>query len=38
MSTKDPYVYEGSTVLINKLGIRDSETLDKADRLETVNY
>ena len=28
---KDPYVYEGTNVLINKLNIRDSETLDKAE-------
>ena len=28
---KDPYVYEGTDVLINKLNIRDSEKLDKAE-------
>lgn len=28
---KDPYVYEGTDVLINKLGIKDSATLDKAE-------
>ena len=28
---KDPYVYEGTNVLINKLNIRDSEKLDKAN-------
>lgn len=27
---KDPYVYEGTDVLINKLNIRDSEKLDRA--------
>lgn len=28
---KDPYVYEGTDVLINKLGIKDNATLDKAE-------
>ena len=28
---KDPYVYEGTAVLINKLNIRDSDKLDKAE-------
>lgn len=28
---KDPYVYEGTDVLINKLGIRDSGKLEKAE-------
>lgn len=31
MITKDPYVYEGTDVLINKLNIRDSSKLDKAE-------
>lgn len=26
---KDPYVYEGTNILINKLGIKDEKTLDK---------
>ena len=26
---KDPYVYEGTNILINKLGIKDGKTLDK---------
>ena len=28
---KDPYIYEGTDVLINKLGIKDNATLDKAE-------
>lgn len=28
---KDPYVYEGTSVLINNLNIKDSDTLDKAE-------
>jgi len=28
---KDPYVYEGTDVLINKLGIKDQELLDQAE-------
>jgi cell filamentation protein len=28
---KDPYVYEGTDILVNKLNIRDSEKLDKAE-------
>jgi len=28
---KDPYVYEGTDVLINKLNIRDPEKLEKAE-------
>lgn len=31
MSTKDPYVYEGTDILINKLDIRDSSKLEKAE-------
>lgn len=31
MIAKDPYVYEGTDVLINKLNIRDSGKLDKAE-------
>ena len=30
---KDPYVYEGISVLVNKLGIRDSEILGKAEKV-----
>ena len=28
---QDPYVYEGTDVLINKLDIRDADTLEKAE-------
>ena len=28
---KDPYVYQGTNVLINKLNIKDGDTLDKAE-------
>ena len=31
MSVKDPYVYEGTSVLVNRLGIRDSDRLDKVE-------
>lgn len=31
MSAKDPYVYEGTSVLVNRLGIRDSDRLDKVE-------
>ena len=28
---RDPYLYEGSSVLINKLGIKNQEMLDAAE-------
>lgn len=33
---KDPYVYEGTNVLINKLGIRDGKELDKTESEFTI--
>jgi cell filamentation protein len=31
--TDDPYVYPGTTILRNKLGIIDSDELERAERL-----
>lgn len=33
MSAADPYIYPGTNVLINKLNIRDSDVLARAERL-----